>query len=258
MLRDYTNFILGAKYRYEEYHFEQKPEDYPLYRELENKHLNYLSLDLYLDHKLVKNRFTTIKGGVQLIGDYNKDEINLERFLKYTITAAFGWKKTEDYSIGFGIYANYIYGSPSIYPVFIFNRAYGEHWALQMALPASIRLHYRIDDFSILTAGVEFDGASYTIAVNDPSFEGYEAVELTRSDLLTPITYEREIYNFLWMTISAGYRYNVGFNINDGDGFNSKRLLENQISGSPFVTAGLFLTLPHKYRKKYLNSNTNK
>lgn len=253
LLRDYTNYILGLKYRYEEYHFEKKGTSYPLYRDLENKHLNYLSMDLYIDHKLKKRRFLTVKIGTQLIGDYNKDELSTKRFLKHTLTSGFGWKKSENSSIGFGIYANYIYGSYSIYPVFIYNRAFAEKWAVQLALPASANIYYKPNERSILSAGVEFDGASYNLAFSNPSFEGYETVELTRSDLLAPISYEREIYDFIWFIITVGYRYNIGFNINEGDRFNADKLLENKISGSPYISVGLFLTIPEKYRKSYVH-----
>lgn len=259
ILRDYTNFIMGLKYRYEEYHFdkEEDSETYFLYDELENKHLNYLSMDFYLDHKLLKRRFLSIKAGAQLIGDYNRDNIQLERFLKYSVAAVFGWKKTDDYSIGFGIYSNYIYGSPSIYPVFILNRAYGEHWALQLALPASATVHYRVDDKSIFSSGLEFDGASYNIAIEHESFNKYSAVELTRSDLLAFLTYEREIYDFVWFTLTGGYRYNAGFNLNDGNKYDSKKLIVNDIDPSPYFTLGLFITIPKKYRKDYIHQPLN-
>src|SRR5690606_21170909 len=168
-----------------------------------------------------------------------------------------GWKKTESYSIGFGIYSNYIYGSPSIYPVFILNKAYGEHWALQLALPASAKVHYRLNDKNFFSSGLEFDGASYNIAIEHGAFQKYEAVELTRSDLLAFVTYEREIHDFLWFTLTTGYRYNAGFNLNDGNKYNAKKLIINNISGSPYFTAGIFITLPRKYRKDYLNKPPN-
>ena len=253
LLRENTNYILGLKYRYEEYHFERADPPYPLYRSLEDKHLNYLSMDLYIDHKLKRRRFLTVKLGTQLIGDYNSEKLSLRRFMKHTLTSGFGWKKTDDMSIGFGVYANYIYGSYSIYPVFIYNKAIGENWALQLALPASANIYYKPNAISILSAGVEFDGASYNLSFTDPGFEGYETVELARSDLLTPITYEREIYDFLWFTATVGYRYNVGFNINQGDRFQAEKLMKNKISGSPYFSVGLFLTLPKKYRKAYLH-----
>lgn len=253
LLRKYTNYILGLKYRYEEYHFEQKNHPYPLYRDLENKHLNYLSADLYVNHKLKNRKFLTVKVGTQLIGDYNKEELSTKRFLKHTLTSGFGWKKSERYSIGFGVYANYIYGSYSVYPVFLFNKAFAEKWAVQLALPASANIYYKPNNSSIFSAGIEFDGASYNIAFSNPGFEGYETVELTRSDLLLPISYEREIHDFIWLIATVGYRYNVGFNINEGDRFNADKLLENKISGSPYFSVGLFLTLPKKYRKSYIH-----
>lgn len=253
LLKEYSTYILGLKYRYEEYHFEQKNELYPLYRDLENKHLNYLSMDLYLNYKLKNRKFLSVKVGTQLIGDYNKEELSLKRFMKHTVTSGFGWKKSENYSIGFGIYANYIYGSYSVYPVFLYNKAFKEKWAIQLALPASASIYYKPNKNRILSVGVEFDGASYNIAFSDPAFEGYKTVELTRSDLLIPISYEGEIYDFIWFVATVGYRYNIGFNINEGDRFNADKLLENSISGSPYFSIGLFVTLPEKYRDSYIH-----
>lgn len=253
VLKRRTKVITGLKYRYEEYQF-KNPEllDYPLYENLENKHLNAVSLDFYLVRSLKNYHFFLSKVGLQLNGDFSRDSsLPFTRFIKYTASGLYGWKKDSYNAYGFGVYLSYTFGRPRIYPAFLWNKSINPKWGIEALLPANFYLKHNFSDKSILLGGFDVDGDSYHIVIDSPPLSSINTLELRRSDIRLLLTYEQEIYDFLWFSVSGGYRFNINFNLSENNDFSNDFILKNNIENSPFVTLSLFAVPPKKLTEKF-------
>lgn len=253
ILKRRTKVITGLKYRYEEYEF-KNPEllDYPLYENLQNKHLNALSLDFYLVRSLKNYHFFLSKAGLQLNGDFSDNSsLPFTRFIKYTASGLYGWKKDSYNAYGFGIYLSYTFGRPRIYPAFLWNKSISPKWGIEALLPANFYLRHNFSDKTILLGGFDVDGDSYHIVIDSPPLSSIKTLELRKSDVRLLVSYEQEIYDFLWFGISGGYRFNINFNLSENNNFSNKFILKNDIENSPFITLSLFAVPPKNLTEKF-------
>ena len=71
-------------------------------------------------------------------------------------------------------------------------------------------------------------------------------------NLLTKITYEREIYDFLWFGLSVGNRFNIAFDLSEKNTFLNRNTpqVTNELKNAIFYQASIFLVPPKKWRNK--------
>ncbi len=253
ILKKRTKIIAGLKYRNEEYEFKD-PEslDYPLYENLEDKNLRALSLDFYLVQSLKNYHFFLSKVGLQLNGDFSDDSsLPFTRFIKYTASGLYGWKKDSYNAYGFGVYLSYTFGRPRIYPAFLWNKSINPKWGIEALLPANFYLKHNLSEKSILLGGFDVDGDSYHIVIDSPPLNTISTLELRRSDIRVLLSYEQEIYDFLWFGISGGYRFNINLNLSENNDFSNDFILKNEIENSPFLTLSLFAVPPKSLTEKF-------
>ena len=90
------------------------------------------------------------------------------------------------------------------------------------------------------------------------SNDGFSEIPLylEKADVKAMFTYEREVYDFFWISASGGYRWNINFDVSDSDTFfdrafnlgNSANLaISNAIGGAPFFRFGIFIVPPNKW-----------
>ncbi|MFK7908495.1 MAG: hypothetical protein AB8B69_25410, partial [Chitinophagales bacterium] len=96
---------------------------------------------------------------------------------------------------------------------------------------------------------VKLDGASYRLSFNNGPLSEHEMVELRRTELKYFVTYEREIHDFLWMGISAGYRSSLDFNISKNRFRDGNILMDSKAQTAPFLNFSVFLVPPKKFLK---------
>lgn len=248
-----TRIVAGVNYRYEEYTFESSDPEYDLYANLQRKHLKALSSTVYINHSLTRRRFLVGRLGAEVNGDYRSDEISLRRQLKYSAALAYGWKPNIYTVFGVGLYYSYSYGRPRAYPAVIINRTFNERWGLETVLPANARLRYTFNNKTYLLAALEVVGASYRIAIDDPPLSDYPSLELRNSRLHAGLEFEREIYDFLWFQLSAGYRFNISFNVAE-DNTANENILENRLEPVPYGRLMIFIVPPRKLLTRFLNT----
>lgn len=253
VLKSRTKIITGLKYKYEEYKFKEPEEiEYALYKNLQEKHLRSINLDFYLSRSLPNYHFFLSKVGLQLNGDFGQDShLPFTRFIKYTASGLYGWKQDKYTSYGFGLYLSYTFGRPRIYPAFLWNKTFNERWGIEALLPANFFFRYNISEKSILLAGYDVEGDSYHIVVDDPPLSEIKTLELRKSDIKLLLTYEQEIYDFLWFSVSAGYRFNINFNLSEDNEFSNDIILKNNIENSPFLNFSIFVVPPKKLATKF-------
>lgn len=253
ILKSRTKIISGLKYKYEKYTFKE-PENisYDLYKNLQEKHLRSIDLDFYLSRSLRNYHFFLSKVGLELNGDFGEEShLPFTRFIKYSISGLYGWKHDKYTSYGFGLYLSYTFGRPRIYPAFLWNKTYNQKWGIEAILPANFYLRHNLSEKSILIAGYDVEGDSYHIVLDDPPLSEIKTLELRKSDIRLLLTYEQEIYDFLWFSISGGYRFNINFNLSEDNDFSNDIILKNNIDNSPFLQLSIFAVPPKKLTTKF-------
>jgi hypothetical protein len=252
--RGRTRVIFGLGYRYEEFTFDsQESLTYDFYSNLQEKHLKTLNGTFYITHALPKRRFLLSRLGAEVNGDYKSTRIPIRQQSKISAALVYGWKPNIYTAYGLGVYYSYSYGRPSIYPAFLWNRSFNERWGIEGVLPANLRLRYGFSDRMLLIGGYEVEGASYHIESENPPLRNYPRLELRNSRLKTFLEWEREIYDFLWIQLAAGYRFNVSFNVSENNSFSNDKILKNELNPLPFARVMLFVVPPRKLTARLLN-----
>ncbi|MDB5262866.1 MAG: hypothetical protein JWQ14_2147 [Adhaeribacter sp.] len=249
--------VAGFNYSFEEFNFEYLlPPEYQFYSNIEDKNLRSISGQLVLLRPINEKNFYIFRAKGELNGDYNTKEVAVPDYLKTTVEFLYGWKISSSYSYGFGAQLGYALGRRRIYPAFLFNRTFNPKWGIEAILPANADLRYNASERSLWFAGFSVDGGSYNINVKNIGIPALETLELRRSEIRGRVRWEREIYDFLWLGVEAGYRENLSFkayenNANDGFFFAKKEdaVIENKLKGAALFNVELFLVPPRRFLK---------
>ncbi|MCC3156712.1 DUF6268 family outer membrane beta-barrel protein [Hymenobacter sp. 15J16-1T3B] len=254
----HLKMILGLNYDREEFNF-KSPEGSTFYRNLEEKGLKVIGAQLAVIRPVdqVHWYIARIKG--ELNGDYTSSELDVHDYLKMSGEFIYGWKRSPNFAWGIGGQLGYTFGRQSIYPVILYNRTFNPRWGVEALFPARVSFRYNATRSTLLFAGYTVDGYNYNIKLREPLQNGQQTLILRETELKPRVRLEREIYDFLWFGLEAGYRYNVSFNAldeanNKGLGLLRKSprplLLDNTLGGAPYAAFELFLVPPRKFLNK--------
>jgi hypothetical protein len=254
----HLKMVAGFNYSFEEFNFEYPlPPEYPFYNNIEDRNLKSISGQLVALRPVNEKNFYVVRAKGELNGDYSSKEVAVPDYLKTTVEFLYGWKKNHAYSYGFGVQLGYALGRRRIYPAFLYNRTFNPKWGIEAILPANADIRYNASERSLWFAGFSVDGASYNINVNNISTPNIETLELRRSEIRARVRWEKEIYDFLWFGVEAGYRENLSFNAFEkeaDDGFIfAKRedpLIDNKLKGAALFNVEIFLVPPRRFLKQ--------
>lgn len=241
----------GLKYSQEEFKFaEGVASPYPLYKDLEDRPLKSVGLHFYLLKPTRSEKYFILRASFDLNGDYTSDNFGKSEFLKFSITPLIGWKKNENLSYAVGFSYGYSFGRPLIVPVFSFNKNFNCNLGIESVLPINVRLRYTKNDKNYFYAGAELSGASYRLDNKGTNFSGYDRLHLFRSELRYTLTYERELHDWLWLGLEAGFRQHLRFNLTNGPRGSSDIIIQNRLKTAPLINASLFVVPPGSFMKK--------
>ena len=243
------------EYSDEEFHFRHiESNDYPLYRSLEDKNLKSIGGSLYVMTQLKRNRFFMLRFNAKLKGDYWKEhigDVSKYTFLKMEISPVIGWKINPRKSWGVGLAYSYTFGDPLIFPVFVYNHTFHEKWGVEAFLPARVKLRYQASPLCYINAKAKLHGGSYSIHFDDGELNKFKTLELRRADVNFSLEIEKGIYDWLWLSLDAGYRSNINFDVtNKNHAFslsgskltNESNVIDSRTGGSMFLNVSLFIT----------------
>ena len=247
--RPHFKLVYGFNYFFEEFDFEATPPPYSFYTNIEERNLKTIGSQLVLLRPINYKNYIVFRLKGDLNGDYASNQVSFGKYLKSTLEGIYGWKRSEHLAFGVGVQLGYTFGRQSIYPVFLYNRTYNPKWGIELLLPARAQVRYNASEKSILYGGIGLDGASYNININ-PEITGFRALELRRSEARARVRWEREIYDFLWFGLEAGYRVNIQFNAFDGEDRKANRLIKNHLKDASLFSAEIFLVPPKRFLKQ--------
>jgi Domain of unknown function (DUF6268) len=242
---------VGIKYTVEEFRFsDDMVLTYPFYKDLEDRPLKSAGIHFYVVKPTKSKKYFMLRASFDLNGDYGSKKFGKKEFLKFSVTPLIGWKKNENLSYALGFSYGYTFGKPLILPVISFNKNFNCHWGLESLLPINIRLRYTSNEKNYLYAGLELSGASYRLDNAGTAFSNYDKLHLFRSELRYTFNYEREIHDWLWFGVEAGYRQNFRFNLTNGSSGKSDVIISNKLKGAPLINASIFVVPPQSFLKK--------
>ena len=241
----------GIKYTQEEFRFANtKSNNYAFYKDMEDRPLKSLGLHFYVVKPTKGKKYFLLRASFDLNGDYTSRKIGNKDFLKFSISPLIGWKKNENFSYAVGVSYGYTFGVPLVIPVFSFNKNFNCNFGIESLLPVNVRLRYTRNEKNYFYAGLELAGSSYRLDNEGTAFADYNKLHLFRSELRSMITYEREIHDWLWFGIEAGYRHNLIFNLTNGPRALSDVIIDNKLRDAPLINASLFVVPPRGLLRK--------
>lgn len=199
--------------------------------------------------------------GADYNGDYNIKRMQSINFMKTTVVGVFGWKFNDRFQFGFGATQTYRAGEKSYLPVIHYNyTSKNDKWGIEALLPARMHYRYSFNRQNILLAGFEVLGNSYHLANVDGRYPANDAagmlpaydannLEFRRSEVRFRLDYMKQLYDFIWLSVQAGYIYAYRFNVDSGNDFRSlvsdmPYIMENEMKGAPFFQITLNLVSP--------------
>ncbi len=243
-----TKLIVGFDHSFEEYEFSET-NNYSLYQNLEEKHLNSIGAQVAYLRSLDNKRFYLVRVKGELNGDYRTDNVNVSDYLKTTLDIAYGWKKNPSFSWGIGVQMGYTYGRRSILPAILYNRTFNERWGIESIFPANVILRRNVSEKTLLFGGYKLEGASYNLNAAGGTLGEFNPIELRRTDVKGMLRLEQEIYDFLWFGVEGGYRRYFRNRVFDENGSRDV-LIANDLSGAGYVRVELFLVPPRRFLEK--------
>lgn len=256
--RPHLKVIIGVNYDREEFQF-REPNNSAFFRNLEDKGLKNLGTQLAVIRPIDATHWYLARVKGELNGDYTSDELNFDEYLRMSGEFIYGWKRSPLFAWGVGLQVSYTFGRQSIYPAILYNRTWNEHWGVEALFPARVSFRYNVNAKTLFYGGYTVDGLSYNIRLRQNLPDGRNTLILRQTELKPRLRVEREIYDFLWIGLEGGYRYNASFNGFDDDGnagfsllrgSKRPRLIDNTLGGAPYVAVELFLVPPRKLLKK--------
>jgi hypothetical protein len=241
----------GIKYSREEFRFsDDVATTYPLYKDLEDRPLKSAGLHFYLVKPTKSKKYFIVRTSIDLNGDYGSEKFGKKEFLKFSVTPLIGWKQSENLSYAFGFTYGYTFGVPLILPVIAYNKNFDCYFGIESLLPLNLKLRYTSNGKNYFYAGLELAGASYRLDNAGTAFSNYNKLHLFRSELRYTFTYEREIHDWLWFGMEAGYRQNFRFKLNNGPRAKSDVIISNKLRGAPLINASIFVVPPQSFLNK--------
>lgn len=178
----------------------------------------------------------------------NAGDLNLfhSNGLKINGAAIFGKKAHDRRQFGVGVTQSYRGGALNYFPVVMYNyTSQNKKWGIEMLLPARANVRYTVNARNLLFAGFELEGNSYYMNPMVTNYNlGYKNLQLHRSEIRPRLTYEFSVYNFIWMSVQAGYRLSYNFKVDDVDYKAEPAIMDNKLGGAPYFNISLNLVSP--------------
>ncbi len=248
-------FQLGFNYaesRYNVTTFSKPP--HPMSYWLKEYGLRTIGIQGTLFKPLNEKKFILAQAQADLNGDYTWQNKQSLKYLRYSGTVIYGWKKNDRLMYGFGLSRTYRVGDLNYIPVVLYNyTAPSRKWGVETVFPARLQVKRIFSPRSILSWGHELEGGSYRVNNTGRIALPYDNLEIRRGELRIRFMYERSLYRFIWLSVQSGLRYNWSYDVDhlpNGKeffrGFFGKQpfIMENELSNTWFTQISINLVSP--------------
>ena len=249
-----TNIVIQAGFNYARtaYTGNDEVSKNPLDATLRSNGLTTAGLHTTIFKPLNEERFIIAQGSADLNGDFYLSDFTPLKYTRCSAALIFGKKKSDRKMIGFGLARTYRVGELNYIPVMLLNwTAPSRKWGVEMLAPARAHVRRTLSARNIVLFGYELEGNSYNIL--RASEAAPSNFELHRSELRIRAVWETSMYQFIWMSVQAGYRYGYSFNLDqfadDNEFFrgffgDQPYKQENTLGGAWYVQLSINLVSP--------------
>ena len=144
----------------------------------------------------------------------------------------------------------YNFGRQSIYPAFLYNRAFNKKWGIEGIFPANLKVRYNPSSYTYMYFGYNVQGNSYNLLINNPGISSYEYLEYRQTGLLVNYAIEREVFDFFWVGLEAGYRFNYRTRLVPEGRRGRDAVVTSTMKPAPYVSVGVYIVSPRKWSEK--------
>jgi hypothetical protein len=100
------------------------------------------------------------------------------------------------------------------------NKTFNDKWGIEMLLPARGFIRHNISTQNLLLLGFELEGNQYLLPKANSTAWGRQDLFLQRGEIKPRLQWDRQLKNFIWLSVQGGARINGRFNFTDR--FNGK------------------------------------
>lgn len=237
--------VFGAQLKYYQHRFffeESFEDDMGLYSHLNQT--SFVNTGVRLFYKQDLNSTDDFKwiAGAELSSDRFVWNRNSSR---YFLSGIYSRQWSDDTRIGVGFAVNHAMQRTGFYPLFIYERALSPKWNLELSLPKSVKLRHKLNGSNYLTASAQLRGWRYNLtgALEDENRD----LTLRKADFQIALTYEREVYDWLWMEFTGGYTRNLQYFLTSPGDPRADALIQLQANDAHFAKVSLFVVPPRKF-----------
>ncbi|MEL7003903.1 MAG: DUF6268 family outer membrane beta-barrel protein [Bacteroidota bacterium] len=247
LLKENLKIAAGVQYSVEEFNFDDGPNSYPFYQNLEDRPLRSIRGDVIIIKPTRTKRFYILRVSGSLNGDYDDSDFSNGDFFRFSVTPLIGWKKNDYTAFGFGASLSYNFGRRAIFPVITYNHSFNNKWGVEAILPANAKLRFStLDQKNFFYLKTELKGNNYSVRLEETQNELFF---LNNSEVRFLMTWEREIHDWLWFGVESGLRSNINFDLSDSPQLNAEALVDNDIRAAFVFNFSLFVVPPRKFLK---------
>ena len=256
-------FILTGSLNYssEEIYFDGDENiDYPLYASLNDRDLKTFGGTLNGMIRLKGNKSLILRGSMTMAGDFwNYEDFPMGKYLKSSFAAAYAIKKNDDLFYAFGMYYGYQFGTPSVYPAFIWSQRFTNNYGIDAILPQRIRIWKMVNQNFFIDAYAKVTGDSYTIHLGNSILSGVESLQLRKSSILISGGVSHKISKWIWAEAKIGYSKSINFNLSESNFSKGSSLpkpdnnyiIKSTVRGAKYFSVSLFLSPPTEFLQKF-------
>jgi hypothetical protein len=205
---------LGANYLEQRYMINNDSVENILTNNLRNYGLRSTGLNTTIFKPLNERNFIIAQASADLNGDYGWNSIPSLKYLRYSFAAIFGWKTGDRRMFGIGVSRTYRVGELNYLPIILWNwTSLNRKWGTEVLFPARAHVRRTINSRNMLFIGYELEGNSYKINSRNTLSSNFDNLEIRRGELRFRTMYEFSLYQFIWLSVQTGFRYNYRFDV---------------------------------------------
>ena len=221
---------------------------HPLHKSLKEYGLRTTGAMLTVFKPLNEKNFIIAAVNGDLNGTYNFSNIPSLGKMTYSVLGVYGWKRSDKKMWGLGVARTYRVGEVNYVPVLLYNQTFNDKWGVELLLPARGAVRRNFSAKSLLMFGYELEGNSYLVSPSSGatgSFTHFDDMRLRRSELKVRFTYEKSLHNFIWLSVQAGLRTNIAFNVSEKETSPRREyLFTNSLTNPLYFAISLNLVSP--------------
>lgn len=249
--KPYLSIIGGIRYAREEYNFKALPDNAnPFYKSLEDRPLKSIGANLTVIKPSLSNKFWILRLNANLNGDYKDSPLKTSSYLKFSISPALAWRKSDDLSYAIGLTYSYSFGRSLVFPTFALNYNLNQRWSLESVLPLFIKFRYGFNENFYWYNNIEFSGASYRLNNTNAALATYQSLHLHTSELKFSSSLEKQLVGWLWAGAEVGGAHYFSYDLTNSNRSKKDVIFKSKIHTGMLASISLFLVAPKKlYRR---------